>query len=79
MRQKFIPSKTYIEVANNTKFWQPVARNGWLIKFSVHDDTNVLLTIISKLTGQTIIRYFDDEDEACEFINYILNRADSPT
>lgn len=79
MRQKFIPSKTYIEFANNTKFWQPVARNGWLIKFSVHDDTNVLLTIISKLTGQTIIRYFDDEDEACEFINYILNRADSPT
>ena len=78
MRQKFIPSKTYIEVANRTKFWQPVARNGWTIKFSVHDDTNILLIVISKLTGQTIIRYYDDEDEACEFINYIMNQAPSP-
>jgi hypothetical protein len=78
MRQRFIPSKTYIEFANNTKFWQPVSRNGWIIKFSVHEETNVLLTIISKFTGQTIIRYFDDEDEACEFINYILNQASSP-
>ena len=78
MRQKFIPSKTYIGVANRTKFWQPVVRNGWIIKFSVHDDTNVLLIVTSKLTGQTIIRYYDDEDEACEFINYIMNQASSP-
>jgi|APGre2960657373_1045057.scaffolds.fasta_scaffold01680_3 hypothetical protein len=78
MRQKFIPSKTYIGFANRIRFWQPVIRNGWSIKFSVHDDTDVLLIIISKLTGQTIIRYFNNEDEACEFINYIMNQASSP-
>jgi len=78
MRQKFIPSKTYIEFANNTKFWQPVVKNNWIIKFSVYDDTDVLLTIISKFTGQTIIRHFSNEDEACEFINYILNQASYP-
>jgi hypothetical protein len=26
------------------------------------------------MTGDTIVRYFDDEDEACEFINWVLSQ-----
>lgn len=54
-----------------TNFWHPIARNGWITKFSVYKETNILLIIISQYTGQVIIRYFGNEDDACLFINYI--------
>lgn len=66
------PSKKYLDVATKMKSWQPVARNGWIIKFSVYRDLNVLLTIVSQYTGQLIIRHFTNEDDACMFINYVL-------
>jgi hypothetical protein len=68
------PTKKYLSIAMKTKSWQPVARNGWIIKFSVYKDTYVLLTIISQHTGQVILRYFIDEDEACAFINFVLDQ-----
>jgi hypothetical protein len=64
-------SKKFIDAAVRTKSWQPVERNGWIIKFSVFRDTFVLLTFISRHTGQCIMRHFIDEDEACVFINFI--------
>jgi hypothetical protein len=66
------PTKKFLETAMRTKSWQPVARNGWIIKFSVYRDSNVLLTIISQYTGQVIIRHFTNEDEACMFINLVI-------
>ena len=66
------PSKKFLETAMRTKSWQPVARNGWIIKFSVYRDSNVLLTIISQYTGQVIMRHFTNEDEACMFINLVI-------
>lgn len=61
----------YREIANNIKFWSPVSRNGWIIKFSVYDSTNILLLFTSQHTGQTLIRYFFDENDAVKFINFI--------
>lgn len=61
-----------MEIQNNSRSWEPVNRNGWWIKFSVYKDLNVLLVFVSKYTGQTIIRYFNDEDEACDFINFVI-------
>jgi hypothetical protein len=52
--------------------WQPVVRNGWVIKFSVYK-TNILLSFTSINTMQTIIRYYNDEDVACEFINFVCH------
>jgi hypothetical protein len=66
------PSKKFLDTALKTKSWQPVVRNGWIIKFSVYRDSNVLLTIISQYTGQVIIRHFTNEDEACMFINLVI-------
>lgn len=68
------PTKKYLNIAMKTKSWQPVARNGWIIKFSVYRDTFVLLTIVSQYTGQLIIRHFIDEDDACAFINFVLEQ-----
>ena len=63
--------KLRLDIEGKTKFWQPVVRNGWWIKFSTYRDHCILLMIISKYTGQTILRYYEDESEAVAFINFI--------
>jgi hypothetical protein len=63
--------KLRLEIESKTKFWYPVSRNGWWIKFSTYRDHYILLMIVSKYTAQTIIRYYEDESEAVAFINFI--------
>lgn len=64
-------SVKFYDIAAKTNFFQTVERNGWRIKFSVYRDTFILMTVVSKITGQTIIRYFNSEPESCRFISYI--------
>lgn len=59
------------EIQNNTSYFSPVVRNGWIIKFSVYKNSDILLVFSSKYTGQTIIRYFTEEDDAVDYINMI--------
>ena len=66
------PSIKYYELAAKTNFFHPVMRNGWAIKFSVFKNSYILLTIVSTKTGQTIVRYFSSESEACKFISYVV-------
>ena len=66
-------SLRYSEVESKSKSWAPVIRNGWWIKFSTYKETNILLIFVSQHTGQSIIRYFVDEDDAVEYINYITS------
>ncbi len=54
----------YNQIKSDLKFWSPVERNGWYIKFSFLKDEQVLLIFVSAYTCQTIIRYFDNEN--CE-------------
>jgi hypothetical protein len=63
--------KLRLEIESKTKFWYPVSRNGWWIKFSTYRDHYILLMIVSKYTAQTIIRYYENEDEAVAFINFV--------
>ena len=58
-------------MAVKTKSWMTVARDGWIIKFSIYRNDFVLLTIVSQYTGQCIIRQFKGEDEAVMFINMV--------
>jgi hypothetical protein len=60
-----------LDIEGKTKFWSSVVRNGWWIKFSTYRDHYILLMIISEYTGQTIIRYYEEEEEAVAFINFI--------
>lgn len=66
-------SPIYLEYQSKVVSFSPVIRNGWAIKFSVLNHTGILLIFTSTYTGQTIIRYFDDEDKAVNFVNYIVN------
>ena len=60
------------EIRSNTTYFQPAVRNGWIIKFSVYKNTEILLMFVSKYTGQTIVRYFPEEDIAVKYINMII-------
>ena len=62
----------YLLTASKVRTWKEVQKNNWWIKFSIYNDSKILLLITSKQTGQTIIRYFSDEDLACSFLNLIL-------
>jgi hypothetical protein len=63
--------KLKLDIEGKTKFWQPVVKNGWWIKFSTYRDHYILLMFISQYTGQTIIRYFEEEQDAVIFINFV--------
>ena len=62
------------EIKSNLNCFNPVVRNGWVIKFSIYKDTGILLIFTSKYTGQTIIRYCDSEDSAVDYINVIIDK-----
>lgn len=68
-----VPSSAQLveRIKSNTKHFQPILREGWVIKFSIYECDNVLLTIISSYTEQTIIRYFKNENDAVDFINRV--------
>jgi hypothetical protein len=61
-------------IINNLRSWNICERNGWFIKLSIHREVNILLIFTSTFTGQTIVRYFTDEDEAVNFINFIIEK-----
>jgi hypothetical protein len=67
------PSLKFMSLAVKTKSFSPVLRNGWYIKFSIYRDTHILLNVLSTQTGQLIIRHFTNEDDACMFLNYIMD------
>jgi hypothetical protein len=60
-------------IEKEIKIWQPVNRNGWWIKFSTYKG-NILLMFTSSYTGQTLVRFFTDEDIAVKFINFVINQ-----
>jgi hypothetical protein len=65
------------DIRSNTTYFAPVVRNGWIIKFSVYQNTDILLVLTSKYTGQTILRYFGEENDAVKFINMIISKDSS--
>jgi len=69
--KKLLLDKKFLEIATKTQSWQPIFRDGWYIKLSTYENTNFLLTFISKHTGQCILRYFNNEDSAIMFINMV--------
>jgi len=64
----------FLELELHSKSWLPVNRNGWWIKFSTTFDSNILLVFTSKYTGQTVVRFFGEEDDAVKFINYMVTQ-----
>jgi hypothetical protein len=67
-------SQSFAEIEKKVMSFLPVNRNGWWIKFSTNKDSNILLLFTSMFTGQTIVRFFQEEDEAVKFINFIIEQ-----
>ena len=62
------------EIRSNVSYFRPVVKNGWIIKFSVCKVSGILLMVVSKYTGQTLIRYYTEENDAVSFINMIITK-----
>ena len=77
MQKKLSPATTKLrtEIKNNLRSWHLCERNGWFIKLSIHREENILLRFISRYTAQTIIRYFTCEDDAVEYINFVIDKS----
>lgn len=71
---KLQKSQSFAEIEKKVMSFFPVNRNGWWIKFSTNKDSNILLLFTSMFTGQTIVRFFQEEDEAVKFINFITEQ-----
>jgi hypothetical protein len=65
------------DIRKMMKTWNPILRNGWAIKFSIYREENILLLFTSKHTGQTFIRYFNEENDAVTFINFVCDKLDA--
>jgi len=61
-----------MDIAFTAQSWAPTERNGWIIKFSIYNDDHIMLVFTSCYTTQIIIREFEDENIACEFINRVI-------
>jgi len=64
----------YNQIKNDLKFWSPVERNGWYIKFSILKEEEILLIFVSAFTCQTIIRFFSNETDAVKYINFLCDK-----
>ena len=64
-------SQAFIDTEVKCMSFMPVNRNGWWIKFSTNKNGNILLLFTSAFTGQTVVRFFELEDEAVKFVNFI--------
>lgn len=73
MRNKCSPnlSRLFLEAASKISFWGPVDRNGWRIRFSIHDHHEIIISAVSVYTGQYLIKFFGDEDKAVEFLELL--------
>jgi hypothetical protein len=65
------------DIRKTMKTWNPILRNGWVIKFSIYREENILLVFTSRHTGQTFVRYFSEENDAVTFINFVCDVLDS--
>jgi len=61
------------DAASKTKSWHSVTRNNWRIKFSIHDDDTIMVSIYCMVSLRSYIRFFSVEDEAVQFINFVVN------
>lgn len=51
----------------------PIIKNGWVIKFSLYAETKVLVVFMSLYTHQVVVRYFNSEDLAASYINFVVD------
>jgi hypothetical protein len=67
------------ESKKKLKSFMPIIKNGWLIKFSLYQDTEVLVVFMSLYTHQVVVRHFTGEDKAVSYINFVVDHDANKT
>lgn len=63
------------DIKSNLRSFVPIQRNGWVIKLSTYRSNNILLLFYSVYTGQSFVRFYDDEDKAVDYINIVVSKS----
>lgn len=66
-------TQPFIEAAKKTKSFTAARRGDWVVKFSIYDDQTILIFVESLINTKTYVRFFSNEDEAVQFINFVVN------
>jgi hypothetical protein len=66
-----------IKKKGNLESYERITRNGWTIQMSTWMDHYILVIINSIFTNQTILRHFDDENEAAMFVDFVVDNHDA--
>lgn len=75
MNDKDIPKKIeFQEFSENVNSWNIAQRNGWAIKISTYNDENVMILFASQYTGQSMIMYCSNQEEAIKSIDYVTHK-----
>jgi hypothetical protein len=76
MQKKSLNSKSLllVDIKNKLRSFVAIQRNGWIVKLSTYQDSNILLLFLSAHTGQAFVRYFVSEDDAVDYINMVVSR-----
>ena len=72
MRKNSLKQTGLKPTKSNIVSYETVLRDGWFIKLSRFEHF-ILLIFVSQFTGNTVVRYFDDEEQAVTFINYVID------
>lgn len=62
-----------IKKTGDLQSFEKAVRSNWHIKMSIWKETYILIVIRSILTGQTIVRHFNDETEAAIFVDFVCD------
>lgn len=74
MKNKKTEDSEFSRQSKFVKSWDLVQRNGWAIKISTLNEETYMLLFASQYTGQSILRYCSNENDAVETINTITHK-----
>ena len=58
-------TENYTTIKNKLNSWNLAVKNGWAIKISTIDKSNILIVVASQYTSQSFVLYSKSEEEAC--------------
>lgn len=64
-------SKNFVSLNDKLNSWNLAIKNGWAIKISTIENTNILVVVASQYTSQVFMLYCKSEEEACNKITGI--------
>ena len=64
------------KIAKNLVSFPTVRRGNWQLKASLYKDSQFLVIASNMMTDAFVIRTFDNDEDASNFINFLIDKDD---